>query len=105
MLSINLVTPKDLQLLIAQRFRDFRVFQNLKRQTLAEMSGVPEPSIKRFELKGEISLRSLLSLAHALGALDQFNELFELPKAASLAEIEERERQKKDKNKKSRGRQ
>ena len=57
------------------------------------MSGVPEPSIKRFELSGEISLRSMLLLAHVLGAMDEFDLLFALPIARSLDEIEKQEKQ------------
>jgi hypothetical protein len=67
------------------------------------MSGVSAPSIKRFEILGEISLRSLLSLAHALGAIDQFENLFALPEASSLAEIERHEKRL-AKTKKKRGR-
>ena len=91
MISIEFDTPPDKQRQLAEKLRKLRVFRDLKRGTLAEMSGVPEPSIKRFELTGEISLRSLLRLAHALGALDAFGGLFELPAATSLDEIAQQE--------------
>ncbi len=94
MLSFDLGTPKDKQALLARKFRELRVYRDLTRETLATMSGVPEPSIKRFELTGEISLRSLLRLAHALGAIDEFDQLFPLPIARSLDEIEKQEKQK-----------
>lgn len=93
MLSINLDSPKDKQDNLARKFRDLRVYRDLTRETLATMSGVPEPSIKRFELTGEISLRSMLRLAHALGAMDEFDQLFPLPVAKSLDEIEKQEKQ------------
>jgi len=92
MLSLNLDTPKDKQDKLAQKFRELRLFRNLRRETLASLSGVPEPSIKRFESTGEISLRSLLSLAHALQAADEFDHLFPLPVARSLDEIEAQEK-------------
>ena len=92
MLTFNLDSPVDKQGQLAQKFRALRVFRNLRRKTLAEMSHVPEASIKRFESKGEISFRSLLCLAHALGVLDQFDHIFTLPSASSLSEIEEREK-------------
>jgi len=88
----SLDTPKEKQGKLARKFRDLRVLRDRKRESLAEMSGVPEPSIKRFELTGEISLRSLLRLAHALGALDQFDSVFDPPVATSLVEIEQREK-------------
>ncbi len=91
MLSISLDSPKDKQEKLAQKLRAMRVYYGFRRETLAQMSGVPEASIKRFELRGEISLRSLLRLAHALGALDDFDQLFSLPVAKSLDEIEKRE--------------
>jgi hypothetical protein len=55
------------------------------------MSGVPAASIRRFELEGEVSLKSLLLLAHALGVADQFDELFKRPEAISLDELERRD--------------
>jgi len=91
-LSFILNTPRSFQEDLAERFRHLRLFRNLKRATIAKMSGVPESSIKRFETSGEISLRSLLQLAHVLNALDEFDSLFCLPEAASLKEIEEREK-------------
>lgn len=104
MLSINLGTPKEKQGKLAEKFRELRVYRDFTRETLATMSGVPEPSIKRFELTGEISLRSLLRLAHALGAIDEFDQLFPLPIARSLDEIEKQEMQR-SASKRKRGRQ
>ena len=92
-MSVNLYTPKDRQHGLAARFRELRVTLNLKRDTLAIMSGVPASTIRRFELQGEISLKSLLLLAHALGVADQFDNLFSLPAAGSLEELERRDRQ------------
>lgn len=95
MISLNLATPKDKQIEIAERFKGLRLMSNLKRESLAEMSGVPAPSIKRFELTGEISLRSLLKLAHALGALDTVDGLFVVSRSfSSLDEIEAMENKK-----------
>ena len=43
---------------------------------LATKSGVSYDSIRRFEKSGEISLSSLLKIANALNALEDFNQLF-----------------------------
>ena len=95
MLSLNLTTPQDKQAEIAERFRRLRLMSNLRRESVAEMSGVPAPSIKRFELTGEISLRSLLKLAHVLGALDTVDGLFVVSRSlSSLDEIEAMEKKK-----------
>jgi transcriptional regulator with XRE-family HTH domain len=92
MLSIELISPKDVQIDISKRFRTLRLFKNLKRQSLSEMSGVPTPSITRFERTGEISLRSLLKLSNALSSMDEFSSLFPLPAARSLDQIEAQEK-------------
>jgi transcriptional regulator with XRE-family HTH domain len=55
---------------------------------LAERSGVPLGTLKRFERLGEISLTSLLALAEVLDTLDNFHTLFPLPEAQGLDEIE-----------------
>ena len=90
-MSFILLTPRDVQMHLAARFRELRVYRNLKRKTVAEQSGVSEASIKRFEVSGEISLSSLLKVAHVLGGLEEFHELFPLPKARSLEDIEKQE--------------
>ncbi len=92
MLSFNIETPKGAQERLASKFRQLRTLRNLSRKSLATMSGVSEPSIKRFERTGNISLQSLLRLADVLGALSEFLELFEPPVATSLDEIEQREK-------------
>lgn len=99
-MSFIFETPKDKQTKIAMRFRDLRVLKNLKRSTLAERAGVSESAIKRFETSGEISLRSLLMLAHVLDALDDFDLIFIPPAAKSLAEIQRREERLKPRSKK-----
>jgi len=43
---------------------------------LAKRSGVSLGSIKRFELTGQISLESLLKLAHVLNRLNDFELIF-----------------------------
>lgn len=80
MLSSNelfsLLSPKDIQGQLAAEVKRSRVEINgWKRDTLAEKSGVPASTIKRFENSGEISLRQLLMLVHALGLLDRFDQL------------------------------
>ena len=75
---LSLLTPKDIQQQIAFDVKRFRLeVKGWKRQTLAERSGVPAATIKRFENTGEISLRQLLMLVHALGLLDRFEHLFQ----------------------------
>lgn len=76
MLDINLQTPHDLRLIIAQRAKAQRLALNLSQQELAERSGVSLGSVKRFESTGHISLKSLLEIALVLSAMPAFDALF-----------------------------
>ncbi len=60
---------------------------NLSRESLSVRSGVPEPSIKRFELTGEISLKSLVNIAMVLSAETEFLRLFASERTPSIDEI------------------
>lgn len=86
----NLLTPVETQLLLARRFKTMRLTVGYKRETLALRAGVSEASLKRFENSGEISLKSLLQLAHALGRLQEFTDMFQPPEAETLAELKAR---------------
>ncbi len=71
-----LLSPKDIQHQLAADVKRSRLdVKGWKRNTLAEKSGVPASTIKRFENSGEISLRQLLMLVHALGLLGRFDQL------------------------------
>ncbi|MCI7420327.1 MAG: helix-turn-helix transcriptional regulator [Alphaproteobacteria bacterium] len=61
---------------IALKAKTMRLEQNLTQQGLSARSGVSLGTIKRFERFGEISLKSLIDIALALGCLDDFEELF-----------------------------
>lgn len=76
MISIDMLSPSEMQKKIASRARDLRLKLNLSQQTLSEKSGVSYGSLKKFEHTGQISLESLLKLAVILGRMDDFNALF-----------------------------
>ena len=61
---------------IAIRAKGKRLEQNLTQEGLALRSGVSLGSIKRFERNGEISLKSLIDIALALGCLEDLDALF-----------------------------
>ncbi len=83
----NLLTPVDAQGLLARHFKELRLTAGFKRSTLATRSGVTESSLKRFETSGEVSLKNLLRLAHALGRLQEFEPIFQVDEADSLEEL------------------
>jgi len=89
-MSVNMMTPSEMQKRVASRARDLRLELNLSQQTLSEKSGVSYGSLKKFEQTGQISLESLLKLAVILGCMDDFNALFvrkSVEKALSLDEL------------------
>ena len=73
--SIN-KTPSQVQLELAVRFKKLRKYKKLSQSELADKSGVSLGSLKRFEHTGQISLESLLKLAHLFDRLDDFEEIF-----------------------------
>lgn len=82
------VLPGEMAKLLAQRARDLRMSENLKRETLATNAGVSLASLKRFERTGEASLSLVLKVAAALGRLHEFEYLFLPAPARSMADLE-----------------
>lgn len=79
--------PSDLACRLAERLRALRLDLGWRQQTLADRSGVPLATLRRFERTGQISLRGLLMIAHALGRLDELDRLFQPPPARSIEEL------------------
>ena len=61
---------------LVKRFKARRKERKLSQKLLAKSSGVSYASVRRFEQSGEISLRSLIKLANAIGCLADFEALF-----------------------------
>ena len=75
-IALQFVTYYEKQLEIAKRFSIIRKDEHISRKRLAELSGVPYSSIRRFEETGNISLESLTKLAIALRLYDDLDNLF-----------------------------
>ena len=88
--SIQLLTPVAAQRMLADRLRAARVGMGFKQSTLAARAGVTLATLRRFEQAGEISLKHLVRICHALGRLDEMDGLFRPPMAGSMAELEAR---------------
>lgn len=71
-------TSREIAVLLAERIRQLRKNKKMSRENLAERSGVPAPTLRKFEQTGIISLESLLKLVKTLGRLEEF-ELLLLP--------------------------
>jgi transcriptional regulator with XRE-family HTH domain len=84
---MNLYSTPEICQSVARAAREARLRMDLSRKSLALRSGVPEPTIKRFELTGEISLRSLVNIAMVLSAELEFLRLFASEKTPTIDEI------------------
>jgi transcriptional regulator with XRE-family HTH domain len=70
--------PSDIMTLLSVRIKLVRKKAKYSQSELAMRSGVSLGSIKRFEATGQISLESLLKLAHVLGRVEDFKNIFEI---------------------------
>lgn len=84
---LNFLLPEDLARQIGARVRSCRLSANLTRKTLAGRSGVPESTIRKFEVSGVISLVGILRLADALEGMDDFYKLFPSKVAVTIDEF------------------
>ena len=87
-LTHSLLAPGELAQKIGANAREARLAQNLSRKSLAQMAGVSESTIKRFESNGQIT-DALVLIATALGATRQLAELFKHERPVSLEEIKQ----------------
>lgn len=81
---VNVLTVQAAENNLKERFKKRRKEKGLSQRKIATLSGVSYSSVRRFEDKGEISLRSLLELARVLGLLEEFNVLFSTPVITDL---------------------
>lgn len=86
-------SPAQIARDIGKNAQALRLSKNLSRKTLAQLSGVSESSIKRFELTGSITLESMILLASALDELSPLSRLFTLTQFDSYAQLKNVNRQ------------
>lgn len=67
---VSLTTPAKAQKKLAEHARARRLQMGLTQEGLAERSGVPLPTLRKFEQKGSISLESFLKIQMVLGGLE-----------------------------------
>ena len=83
----NLKSPIEFAKDISKRAKQKRIYLNLTQRELAERSGVSFGSLKRFEQKGEISLKHLLQIAIVLRSANEFEFLFKEQRYQSIDEV------------------
>jgi transcriptional regulator with XRE-family HTH domain len=67
---VLLITPAKALKKLAEHARARRLQMELTQEGLAKRSGVPLPTLRKFEQKGSISLESFLKLQMVLGGLE-----------------------------------
>lgn len=85
--SYTLTDPDDIARQMAGDFRQRRIEKNLTREQVAAKSGVAISNLARFEQKGMISLKNLISLAMALDYVSEIKGIFSVPKYATMEEL------------------
>ena len=80
-------TPESILVSIAGRVKLRRLDKNWTQKLLASKAGIPLATYRRFELKGEISLRGLSMVAIALGLESDFESLFSTKSYQSMDEL------------------
>ena len=80
-------SPYDVNIGIAKRMRAKRKERKLTQSELSKRSKVSLGSIKRFEHRGEISLKSLIKIAFVLSCEEDFDLLFAKKTYTSIEEV------------------
>ena len=80
----SLKPPRDIRLAMAERMKKVRLSQNLTQKDLAEKSGIPLATLRKFETTGEVSLKALVNFAIALNKAGDLAKVFYEPPAADL---------------------
>ena len=84
----NFETVEDIMKIMADNVRKRRLEKGLTRKALCEMSGVPVPTIAKFENSYAISLASYVSIAKALGYSSDVKKLMAEPLFSTMSELE-----------------
>lgn len=86
---ISFISPSRAQRKIADSVREKRLLMNLTQAGLAERSGVPLATLRKFEQKGVISLESFLKLLMVVGGVEEIMSALKpsKPKFTSIDEV------------------
>jgi len=85
---ISLISTSKAQQKLAENIKDRRLSMELTQEGLAERSGVPLATLRKFEQKGSISLESFLKLLMVVGGLEETINVLK-PSKTSFQSIDE----------------
>ena len=86
--NFDIETTDDVMKVLAQNLRKRRLEKGFSRHVLSEMSGIPTPTIAKFEQNHTISLASYVALAKALGYTKERKELLSQPLYSTMEELD-----------------
>ena len=86
--DFNMDSAEDLAAQLSVNAKRRRLEKGLSRSALSLMSGVPAPTIAKFEQQHNISLVSFLALAKALGYTDTLKSLLAEPIYTTMEELD-----------------
>lgn len=81
-------TSDDILSDLSRLMKKRRLEKGYSRSSLQEATGVPAPTIARFETSSRISLESFVKLAMALGYQEELTGLFNEEKYSTMDEME-----------------
>lgn len=87
-LDIYARQPELLMAMMAKNCKDRRLERGYSKRTLAERTGVPAPTIERFEKTGKISLESFCAIAVEFDYFQEMSEILSKPKYTTSSELE-----------------
>ena len=73
---------------LAENCRRRRLDKGMSRRSLSEATGIPEPTLERFETKGKISLEAFLKLVVEFGWFDEMSAIMGKSKFTTGKELE-----------------
>jgi len=80
--------PQRLAMILAGNCRKRRLDKGMSRRSLAEATGIPEPTLERFETKGRISLDAFLKLVVEFDWFDEMSAIMGKSKFSTGEELE-----------------
>ena len=86
--NFDIDTPEDILQLLACNLQKRRLEKGLSRDALSKLSGVPSPTIAKFEQKFSISLSSYVALTKALGYSKDVKALLAEPLYSTMEELD-----------------
>lgn len=86
--------PETLMARLATNCKARRLDKGYSRHTLSELTGIPAPTIERFERTGKISLESFCRLAIEFDYFDELGAILSRTKYSTAEELEKINRNK-----------